>query len=145
MCFSFVCFFFSIRLYFERYCAVSHSLYVCSYIFTHRRSATSAVILHSRAFFLSLSLPSLCLSSFSVFLGIFFIFYFLPPLVFSSLHCTNCLVVFFFSSVSLSLFLSSPLLVTKIALASLAFFKSYLLYLQHHHLCQEIEIIIVSK
>lgn len=131
---------FSIRLYFERYCAVSHSLYVCSYTFTRRRSVTSAVILHSRGLSLSLSLP-LCLSSFSVFLGIFFIFHFLPPLVFSSLHCTNCLVVFFFSSVSLSF----SLLVTKIALASLAFFKSYLLYLQHHHLRQEIEIIIVSK
>ncbi len=59
----------------------------------------------------------------------FYFLFFIYSSFFSSLHYTNCLVVFFFFSLSLppSLVLSSS--VTKIAIASLAFFKSCLLYL----------------
>jgi hypothetical protein len=109
----FLSYFLFIRLYFEPCYAVRHSRNKRTCIWTKKKT-----INNDSNFFLCILL------SFPVFVGIFFIFYFLPLLFLSSLLCTNWLVVFF-----LSLLLSLSSSVTKTAIASVAFFKSYLLYL----------------
>ena len=105
--FFFRMFFFSIRLYFERYCAVSHPLYVCLYTHTYSRidDQQRQRLFCIRAFSLLAPLSfSLCLFLFSSCLPRYFFYFPFSPttlFLFAALHKLSC--CFLFSSLPLSL------------------------------------------
>jgi len=111
----FLSYFLFIRLYFEPCYAVRHSLNKRTYIWTKKKRSTTIA-----TFFVCI------LPSFPVFVGIFFLFSIFSHSSFSLLCCAQIDLLFSFCP-PFSLSLSSS--VTKTAIASVAFFKSYLLYL----------------